>query len=273
MGLSLKKIIEGCRAVNDLAFPFEYRPKGTNAPVLPMGDLMSDYVGYNGVRIIESAMERIAPAMEEVRQRWFSASRFRTDVGRRSAKNPIVGLVWRAVVLLDEIRSGEYHPESNILRETELEKMQEAIMDLPPRTRENYVRWARVIRDFVWNVQPWPWGTRKLFLPGGAIYKFLLTEAKGEAEGRRKDEILVFKKKYGMSPKALLLLDGNSLERLKIQKGRDAGRLVDDLGAGARTDLLKRAVRIENKKIAESDLKEALRSKILEKLKTILVGP
>lgn len=264
---ALDAIVRGCRSLNKLISTL-----GPTRDDQRLNETLKT-IGLSGLQEIKSAAKRIEPALDEEKQYWLARRRYKADAFRKTREYPVARLIFQCFVLLEEIKDGAIDPDDSILSRSAFNEMREEIENLPPLEPKHLKKWAMVMRDFIWKVRPYLQGMGNYLGPEGQVYQAILKEAEGEASRRKAGRSQDFKAHYGVAPMELIRraeLDPMSLDSLLVRHRRKAAHLLGDVSAVASTRAIMKARSIVAMKVDEGDLKEALRSTILNKLGAIL---
>lgn len=249
----LRAIVDACARFND-------RPRAKAY----LEAAIRKHVRYAGLVELKKALATIeAPILEEDRKSRAASAIKSKAAGDAVKEDAIYHFMIRALGVLDQVRAGGSFADL-VCQDKILASQRDKIEGLPPLRRENHAVWAKLISDLTaFGCDLWVGGD---LLPGGQITKLIMQAAHTNLTKRKNKSIRNFTALCGRTPNRFLRLGDSEMLKIEERRGPTNGE-----APGLWSEKAKRqAHKIESMKIGPGDWEAALRSKIDERLRTIV---
>ncbi len=263
----LKRVVEACQEFNDAVF---YHHGFGEAADQFLGKLYCEKVGFGGLQDIKELLAEIVPPIEqEDRERLAKAPIKSRDVGDKITEDAVYFVLNAAIGVFQLLISRKPEGDSLLAREGLRVHLNE-IMRLPPEPKDDPTEWGRVLTEVIWHRQEEPiLHVNKADLEaGGSIYGLIIADAETACQRRKGKRDATFQRRCGLDHRAFLSLDDAG--RLKLLEDRSKTPEERDKAAVRAAQLLTDAKSIEAISVSPGELKEALRDRLVERLKRAL---
>jgi len=264
----LQRIVEECQKFNDTV---PYHQGESEVIKQRLAELYCNKVGLGGLEEIKKVLEEIAPPIEqEDRERLAKSPIKSRDAGDKIKEDAIYGVLTAAIGFFRLLISKNPLGDCLLAREGGFRVHFDEISRLPQEPRDNPTEWGRVITEVIWHRRAEEiLHVHKADLePDGNIYNLIIADAEHACQKRRRQRNETFQRQCGMDHAAFLALDDAA--RLKTLEDRSTTPEECNKAAVSASQLLKDAREIEAIRVSDSELKEALRDRLVERLSRML---